>query len=674
MPDMNNEAKLRRNNAELQKRVAELEVALSEHEQTDAARDQAEEALRIERDNLKNIFEAMEDGIYIVNQQYDIQYVNPVLVKDFGVYEGRKCYEYFRDRTEECPWCKIHDVFMGKTVQWEWFFLKNGKTYDLIDTPLKNPDGSISKLAIFRDITERKQVEARLFEANRIINRSPAVAFLWKNEEGWPVGFVSENVEKLTGYSSQEFVERKIFYGEIIHSDDLERVAGEIASYSKEEGLQTFEHEPYRLITKSGAITWVDDKSYIRRDSRGIITHFDGIVYDITERMKLEEQLRQAQKMESVGRLAGGVAHDFNNMLMVIIGHAEMAMEKMDPFQRSHAHLTEIRTAAKRSADLTRQLLGFARKQTITPKVLDLNNTVGGMLKMLRRLIGEHIDFVWMPGSEVWPVKVDPSQIDQILTNLCVNSRDAIKGVGKISIETGNVTLDEACCADHPEFPLGEYVLLAVSDNGCGMDKETLDRLYEPFFTTKKQGEGTGLGLAMVYGVVKQNNGFIYTYSEPGQGTTFKIYLPRYAAKYTQMQKDSLAEPARGGHETILLVEDEPDILEITTIMLERQGYTVLAASTPGEAIHLAGESAGQIHLLMTDVVMPEMNGRDLAKHLLSFYPNLKCLFMSGYTANIIAHHGALDEGVHFIQKPFIMRDLASKVREAINDLSLRSK
>jgi CheY-like chemotaxis protein len=357
------------------------------------------------------------------------------------------------------------------------------------------------------------------------------------------------------------------------------------------------------------------------------------------------------------------VAHDFNNMLGIILGYTEMALDQVDPKQPLHANLEEIRKATNRSADLTRQLLAFARKQTVAPKLLDLNETVEGTLKMLRRLIGEDIDLDWRPKTDLWPVKVDPSQIDQILANLCINARDAISGVGKLTIETGNNTFDEDYCATHAYFVPGEYVMLAVSDDGCGLDKETLVHIFEPFFTTKEFGKGTGLGLSTVYGIVKQNNGFINVYSEQGQGTAFSIYLPRHVGKADQIQRYTPVESVAHGHETILLVEDEPSILNMTTMMLERQGYTVLAASTPGEAIRMAREHAGKIHLLMTDVVMPEMNGRDLARNLLSRYPHLKRLFMSEYTANVIAHHGVLDPDVHFIQKPFSIQNLASAVR-----------
>ena len=399
-----------------------------------------------------------------------------------------------------------------------------------------------------------------------------------------------------------------------------------------------------------------------------------GAAQDITEskakekdRLKLRAQLQQAQRMESIGTLAGGISHDFNNMLSVILGHADMALEEVDPSSPFHDILVEIKEAGERSANLTRQLLAFARKQTISPKVLDLNKTVGRMLSMLQRIIGEDIDTAWIPGQGVWPVKMDPSQIDQILANLCVNARDAISGIGKVTIETANVEMDGAYCSQHLGFAPGEYVLLAVSDNGCGMDAKTQSQIFEPFFTTKGTGQGTGLGLATVYGVVKQNEGVINVYSEVGQGTTFKIYFPRFKTEVSLSSATMPAGQVEHGHETILLVEDEAAILRMTTMMLERLGYKVLSAQSPGEAISMALGYEGEIHLLITDVVMPEMNGRDLANSILSGYPNLKRLFMSGYTANVIAHHGVLDEGVNFIQKPFSREDLGINVRGALD-------
>ncbi len=384
------------------------------------------------------------------------------------------------------------------------------------------------------------------------------------------------------------------------------------------------------------------------------------------DKARLEAQLMQAQRMESVGRLAGGVAHDFNNMLGAIFGHTEMAeIALRENPARLPVHLREITKAARRSAALTQQLLAFARKQTITPKALDLNTTVAGMLKLLERMIGEDIEILWLPGSGLWPVLADPSQIDQLLANLCVNARDAIANGGKITIETGNRVLDAAYCADHPEGAPGAYVLLAVSDNGSGMDPATLAQIFEPFFTTKETGKGTGLGLSTVYGIVKQNNGFINVYSEPGQGTTFSIHLPRHLGPAEPEAEDRVA-PLGRGHETILLVEDEPAVLDMVTTMLERQGYTVLPANAPGEAIRLARERQGSIHMVMTDIIMPEMNGLELSRRLLAIHPSLKRLFMSGYTASVIAHHGVLDPGLPFIQKPFSMKDLTAKIREVL--------
>jgi PAS domain S-box-containing protein len=386
------------------------------------------------------------------------------------------------------------------------------------------------------------------------------------------------------------------------------------------------------------------------------------------ERKKLQEQLNQAQKMEAVGRLAGGVAHDFNNMLGVILGYTELIFEKIDSTQDLYSDLKEIQKAAKRSADLTKQLLTFARKQIIDPQVIDLNKTVESMLKILRRLIGEDIDLSWLPTGQLWPIKIDPTQIDQILANLCVNARDAIAGVGKLTIETQMKTFDAAYCADHPGFIPGDYVILAVADNGCGMNKETLNNLFEPFFTTKDVGEGTGLGLATIYGIVKQNNGFINVYSEPGQGTSFKIYLPRFHTS-EKPQKESLPEKSTlTGNETILLVEDEPAILRMTRMMLQRKGYLVLSAATPADAISIADAYVGKIDILITDVVMPEMNGRDLSEKITAIFPEIKLLFMSGYAAKAISQQGVLDNTVAFIQKPFSMNTLAEKIRMVIDE------
>jgi two-component system, cell cycle sensor histidine kinase and response regulator CckA len=671
------EAELREAHRTLEERVrirtVELEAEMSE-------RKRAVEALEVSEKRYRRLFESAKDGILILDADTgQVVDINPFLLRllgySFDALYGKYIWEIglFKDiaaskeafktlqdheyiRYEDLPLETLH----GQPISVE--FISNVYLVDHSKVIQCN----------IRDITERKRAEEALRESEErfrtifeesplgIVITAPSFAF----EKANPAFC------RMTGYSEEELC--FLTFTDITHPDHIEQDRENVAKVGRGE-LPVYQTEK-RYIRKDGTVMWGNLIVSAVRDEHGALRHYLSTIIDITERKNaeaekanLQAQLLQSQKMESVGRLAGGVAHDFNNMLGVILGHAELALEKLDPGQPLHSDLRAIRNAAERSADLTRQLLAFARKQTVSPRILDINDTVSGMLKMLQRLIGEDIHLVWIPGAKLWPVKIDPSQIDQVLANLCVNARDAIAGVGKVTIETTNIAIDEVYCADHAGFVPGEYVLLAVSDNGCGMEKEILNKLFEPFFTTKETGKGTGLGLATVYGIVKQNNGFINVYSEPGQGTTFRIYLARYPGKSQKIQTEGATEPAMRGQETILLAEDEPEMLQLTATLLKRQGYTVLAACTPGEAIRMAGEHAGEIHLLITDVVMPEMNGRDLAKSLLSLYPNLKRLFMSGYTADVIAHHGVLDEGVHFIQKPFSRKDLSAKVREALD-------
>ncbi len=474
----------------------------------------------------------------------------------------------------------------------------------------------------------------------------------------------------MLGYSEEEMNTRN--WVAISHPDDIEytrQVVNDLLSGEKKSVRFV-----KRYLHKNGSIVWADIGTYLYRNSDGQALYFISSVNDISEnkraeeeKQKLEAQLQQAQKMESVGRLAGGVAHDFNNMLSVILGYAEMVMAKTDPSSELYADLQEIHNAGVRSANITRQLLAFARKQTINPEVLDLNETVESILKMLRRLIGEDIDLTWQPVSGIWPIHIDPSQLDQILANICVNARDAISGIGKITIETDMVRFNEEYCNEHCGFVPGEFALLSVSDSGCGMGKEVLEKLFEPFFTTKETGKGTGLGLATVYGIVKQNNGFINVYSEPGKGSKFKIYLPRYREEGGKVEKPGEAAIEKGQGETVLVVEDEQSILRLTAKILERLGYRVVTCMSPSQAIAWAEEHGQEgPDLLITDVIMPQMNGRDLADALQRIFPDLRCLFMSGYTATVIASQGVLEAGVHFIQKPFSAGDLAKKVREAL--------
>ncbi|MDD2463882.1 MAG: PAS domain S-box protein [Desulfobulbus sp.] len=467
-----------------------------------------------------------------------------------------------------------------------------------------------------------------------------------------------------------------------------EELKGAVARDFTPEKWREYEQEHVRKQLMHGGCSDLYEKEYRHRDGRifpvelrtyllvnneGQPEGMSAVVRDISRRKQIQEEqeklrdrLNLAQKLESVGQLAGGVAHDFNNMLSVIIGFAELALRRMEVPEPLDMYLKEIVTAAKRSADVTRQLLVFARQQAIAPKVLDFNATLEGMLRMLRRLIGENVELSWMPGKEIWPVRMDPTQIDQLLANLCVNARDAIGGVGKITIETDRVSFDEAYCSERGGFIPGDFVVLAVSDTGGGIDRAILDKIFEPFFTTKAVGQGTGLGLATVYGIVKQNQGFINVYSEPDHGTTFRVYLPRYQGKAEQCVGCDSQSCPMGQGELILVVEDEPAMLTLNQTLLEQLNYKVLTASRPGKALMVAREYGRAIDLVMIDVIMPEMNGRDLATAIAEFCPKAKVLFVSGYTANVIIHRGELEEGTSFLTKPFSTGELACKVRETL--------
>ena len=522
-----------------------------------------------------------------------------------------------------------------------------------------------------RDITERKQAADELKKSEALFRSITENAFdliSLLDMEGRYV-YCNPAYPFNLGYKMEELLGRSAIA--IVHPDDRLGIqqAFEKALHSQ------IDHHAFelRLLHKNGSIKWVNHRASLLYNTDHVPMQILIMGTDITahkleedQKEKLESQLLQAQKMESIGRLAGGVAHDFNNMLGVILGHAELALENTPAHQPIHADLQEIRKAAERSAGLTKQLLAFARKQTAVPQVLNLNETIDGMLMMIRRLIGEQVNLTWQPSSDLGPVKIDPSQIDQILVNLCVNARDAINGSGQIRIETCNQLFDEASCARHAGMRPGKYVRLSVKDTGCGMDAETLAQIFEPFFTTKGVGKGTGLGLATVYGIVKQNQGIIEVDSSVGQGTTFHVYLPQHGIQTQPLSELSEDSSQKSSTETILLVEDEPAILTMTKNMLQRQGYRVLAAGSSNDAIQLARDHAGKIDLLVTDVVMPEMNGRDLARTLISLYPNLKRLFMSGHTSEVLAHHGMLDENVHFIQKPFTRKALIDKILDAL--------
>jgi two-component system, cell cycle sensor histidine kinase and response regulator CckA len=531
----------------------------------------------------------------------------------------------------------------------------------------ENGGEPIGMWAIVRDISQRKKVENERLRLTLAIEQSADMVVI--TDRQGTKEYVNPAFTTVSGYSREEALGRNPrILKSGVQAETFYRELWETIS-----GGRTWQG---RIVNrrKDGALFTEDATISPIFDDNGHIVNFVAVKKDVSEHLRLYEekekiqnQFLQAQKMESVGRLAGGVAHDFNNMLGVIIGQAELAMLQSDLSDSLYKPLQEIHAAALRSADLTRQLLAFARKQVVVPQVLDMNDKVGGTLKIIRRLIGEDIHLVWMPGADLWPIKMDPSQIDQILANLTVNARDAIDHVGKITIETGNVMVSEDYASENIGFIPGSYVKLVVSDDGHGMDKETQSRLFEPFFTTKDLGKGTGLGLATVYGIVKQNNGFIHVYSDPGEGTVFSLYFPQCDREEIPVETGSPVEPVKGQGETLLLVDDEASILKMGESMLERLGYKILTASTPSQALRIAGEHPGEINLLITDVVMPEMNGRLLVDRLASIHPGIKYLFMSGYATDMVARQGLILEEKRFIQKPFFLNDLARKVREALD-------
>jgi len=559
----------------------------------------------------------------------------------------------------------IKAAFNGKPQRFYWKHLHKDKTPFDAEVSLNGFESGDRQFiqAIVRDITEQKQAEEDLqHEKQRFHNLIHNAPFGVLMIDKYGIfNYANPKFTEIFGYDLKDVPDGKRWF-ELAYPDSEYRnqVVSAWIEDLKAYGLGEKRPRVFDVTCKDGSRKIIRFIPVCLETGENLVA-----CEDITERTTLEEQLHQAQKMESVGRLAGGVAHDFNNMLQAIMGYAELAMLKIKKGASADENLIQIKQAAQRSANLVRQLLAFARKQTVSPKVLDLNETTSGILKIMKQLIGENIQLVWKPGREIRPVKIDPAQIDQILANLLVNARDSIIGSGTVTIETGNEVLDRAYCRVNPGVVPGKYALLAVSDTGSGMDKETVSHIFEPFFTTKEIEIGTGLGLSTVYGIVKQNGGFINVYSEPGLGTTIKIYLP--CCQDQAATEDAAQEQIiPGGTETVLLVEDEKLLLEFVGTTLEEQGYTVLAAGSPAEALAMVREYNRPIHLLITDVVMPGMNGRELKEAIMPLYPDIKTLYMSGYTANVIAHRGVLDEGTAFLQKPFLINALAIKVRQVI--------
>ena len=514
--------------------------------------------------------------------------------------------------------------------------------------------------AVGRDITSIKTAEEALRQANLVVDNSSVVLFRWKASEPWPVSYVSQNVVQF-GYTPTELLAGDTAYTDLVHPDDLHRFLEEVRQ-GLAAGVERIQRE-YRIVSKRGEVRWVDERTAIERDADGRVSHYQGIVIDITERKTLESQLQRAMKMDAVGRLAGGVAHDFNNLLTAIGGNLELIEMDFQADARPPDYVRDAKRATESAAALVRQLLSISRQQILEPRALDLKEILEDLRAMLSRVVGEHVVLDCFSPSDLGLVRLDLTQFEQILINLAVNARDAMPNGGRLRIETSNVALGPDYCREHSHMKPGPFVLLSVSDTGCGMSDEVKQRLFEPFFTTKPVGRGTGLGLATVFDIVKRSGGCIEVSSEPGQGSTFKIHLPR-AAKSDVAQRDPRPSgPLPLGRETILLVEDEAHVRALAGSFLKRLGYLVLVATNGHDALKVANEWDAPIDLLFTDVVMPRMNGRELAERLRHVRPLTKVRYSSGYTDDIIVHHGVVQAQLDLIAKPYSIQSLARKVR-----------
>jgi PAS domain S-box-containing protein len=520
---------------------------------------------------------------------------------------------------------------------------------------------------------ERKQAEAQGREQEARLQQALRSARVGAWDWDILTGQVtwSDGVEELFGMAPGSFKGSYQAYRDSIHAEDLALVSEAIRSALEEDRPYDIEH---RVLWPDGEAHWLACKGNVQRDAAGRAIRMSGTVMCISARKwaeealsESEEQLRQSQKMDAVGKLAGGIAHDFNNLLTIITGYSQLLLNRLEPQAPLRKDLEEIKKAGDRAAALTQQLLAFSRRQVLLPEVMDLNAIVAGMATMLQRILGEDIDLATALAEGLGPVRADPGQIEQVILNLAVNARDAMLHGGKLTIETLNVEVKESQRRGQSVVP-GSYVMLSVSDTGHGMDAETQARIFEPFFTTKESGKGTGLGLSTVYGIVNQSGGYIFVYSEPGRGATFKIYLPRVDARVESSGEAS--QPAAdlpSGTETILLVEDEPGVRFLVCDMLRQQGYAVLEARHGFEALVISAQHVGTIQLLITDVVMPQMSGREVADQLAATRPGLSVLYISGYTENAVVHHGVLDPGTFFLPKPFTAEVLLRKVREVLD-------
>jgi PAS domain S-box-containing protein len=546
---------------------------------------------------------------------------------------------------------------------------KEGEIKEIEFNPTLLDDGTI--VVIFSDITKRKRAEEKLRESEEkyhlVIEHANQGILIVQNGM---VKFSNPKMSEILGYSREELCSNP--FTQFIHPDDKEMAVEDHLKRLQGEELPHI--HTVKALDKNGSIKWLEvNVALINWEGKPATLNF---LTDITERKRaeeemnaLQEQFRHSQKMETIACLAGGIAHDFNNLLTIIKGYSQLSLHELKEDNPLRGNIEEIKKASEKAADLTHQLLSFSRSQMMEMRVIDLNNIVRNLDKMLHRVIGEDVELINFLADDLERVKADPGQIEQVIMNLTVNAKDAMPSGGKLAIETANVELDEVYARSHIGVKPGRYVMLLVSDTGMGMAREVKKKIFEPFFTTKEKDKGTGLGLSTVYGIVKQSGGDIWVYSEPGYGTTFKIYLPRVDEPWDieEGKEKQVDEELLRGDETILVVEDNEEVRKVTARILKMQGYRILEASSEDDAFSICNQHDGPIHLMVTDVVMPKMHGPELAKHLSSLYPEMKVLYMSGYVEDVISHHGILEKGMEYLQKPFTVNDLANKVREALD-------
>jgi len=622
---------------------------------------------------LQGIIEGTTDAVYVKDLQSRYLMVNSAgalpLGRSIEEVLGKDTRELFSPETARQIMERERRVLEGGetcTYEQRGIPADPARTYLTTKGPYRDANGQVIGLfGISRDISERKRAEEEIRKSEQKLRihaeHTPLAVIEWDMQfraVAWNAA-----AERIFGYSREEAMGRHASF--MVPSAFRQHVDQIWQGLLAQKGGTRSTNENTTKDGRTISCEWYNTPLV---DESGGVLGVASLVQDVTERVALEEKLRQSQKMEAIGRLAGGVAHDFNNLLTVIIGYSQILAEGVPAASRMKNATTQIRSAADRAAGITRQLLAFSRKQVLSPRVIDLNDVMMNIDTMLRRLIGEDIEILTVPGLDLGTVKADPGQIEQVIMNLAVNARDAMPGGGKLTLETENTELDEAYAREHPPLQPGRYVMLAVSDTGIGMTADTQAHIFEPFFTTKEVGKGTGLGLSTVYGIVKQSEGYIWVYSEPDQGTTFKIYFPRIdqAAEGVGGAEKKPAGMERGT-ETILLVEDEEQLRQLIATVLEEYGYKVLPAAGTAEGLELCRANHRDIRLLVTDVILPGMNGRQLAEQVQKISPRTRVLYISGYTSNAIVHYGVLDAGLWFLAKPFSLSALIAKVREVLD-------